>query len=137
MKTINSFDELVEYIKSTDTTLFVRYCAKPRKDIERGQSQDHVTGQWHEGLSVENLISDIWERGHRRYTAMQVSSYSYMRYQGLKGTKAYIFGGECVGRDSDNAPLIANAKLLAVLSDECVEQAVAQETQRVEHGERL
>jgi hypothetical protein len=33
--------------------------------------------------------------------------------------------------------LIANAKLLAVLSDECVEQAVAQETQRVEHGERL
>lgn len=137
MKTINTLDELTSYIKSTDANLYVRYCAHPRKDIGRGASQDHVTGQWHDGLSAENLVSDIWERGHRRYTAMQVASYSYMRFQGLKGTKAYIFSGSEVGRDSDNAPLIADAKIVAILSDECVEQALREETERVNRREAI
>ena len=126
MKTISNLDELVEYIKSTDTHLFVRYCAHPKADIKRGYSTDYVTGRTHEGLSSESLVdvrNGIYERGSRRYVAMQVTSYSYMRYLGIKGTMGYIFAGEYIGEDSDNAYLIANAKVVAVLSDECVEQA--------------
>jgi hypothetical protein len=133
MKTISNLDELVEYIKSTDGNLFVRYCAHPKSDIKRGYSTDYVTGRTHEGLSSEALVdirNGIFERGSRRYVAMQVASYSYMRYQGIKGTKGYIFAGECVGEDSDNAYLIANAKVIAVLSDECVEQAISEYNNR-------
>lgn len=127
MKTFSNLDELIEYIKSTDTNLFVRYCAHPKADTKRGYSTDYVTGYTHGGLSSESLVdirNGIYERGSRRYVAMQVASYSFMRYQGLTGTKGYIFTGEYVGADSDNAYLIANAKVVAVLSDECVEQAI-------------
>ena len=129
MKTISNLDELIEYIKSTDANLFVRYCAHPKAVTKRGYSTDYVTGYTHEGLSSESLIdvrNGIYERGSRRYVAMQVASYSFMRYQGLAGTKGYIFTGEYVGEDSDNAYLIANAKVVAVLSDECVEQAISE-----------
>ena len=129
MKTISNLDELIEYIKSTDANLFVRYCAHPKADTKRGYSTDYVTGYTHEGLSSESLIdvrNGIYERGSRRYVAMQVASYSFMRYQGLAGTKGYIFTGEYIGEDSDNAYLIANAKVVAVLSDECVEQAISE-----------
>lgn len=133
MKTISNLDELVEYIKSTETNLFVRYCAHPKADIKRGYSTDYVTGSTHEGLSSESLVdvrNGIYERGSRRYVAMQVASYSYMRYQGIEGTKGYIFAGEYIGEDSDNAYLITNAKVVAVLSDECVEQAISEYNNR-------
>lgn len=129
MRTINNVAELIDYIKSTDENLFVRYCAHPKSDIKRGYSTDYTTGRTHEGLSSETLVDirhGIWERGDRHYVTMQVASYSYMRYQGIKGTKGYIFIGEVVGADSDNAYLIEAKRVVAVLSDECVEEAAAE-----------
>lgn len=128
MKTIKTLDDVVEMVSSTDANLFVRYCAHPKKDIERGRSTDYATGRAHEGISTETLVDirhGVWSRGDKFYIAMQISSYSFMRYQGLSGTKAYIFTGEYVGADSDNAYLISATAVVAALTESCVEEAIA------------
>lgn len=106
-----SLEQIRDYIESHDSPLFVRWSVYPEKDIARGYSLNHQTGQAEAGLSVEQVGADN--------IAMQIRSYSY-----LPG-RCWLLTGEIVSRGSDNEILVDNATFIGYVTDEAVEEAVS------------
>lgn len=134
MREINTLSELVETVKKLDgegKKVFVRYSLGPDTDRKGRGSRNYQTGRVENGLSCENLNPERWfvANAHvtgntvEKWVAMQLLSYSFMLHQGLDGTRCWILTGECVGKGSDNEPLVDNWKPVAWVSESVIKEA--------------
>ena len=117
---IQTLDELQTLLDNTGQ-LYIRYSANIHGDVERGFSTNHATHQSEGGLSVNPLLCTYGAWSPDVYLPMQVADYSFMR-MGV-GLQAWILSGDECGRGGDNEPLLTNARVVAKLSNEAVEEA--------------
>ena len=107
MKTIKTRKQLDAIIGAHGDRLYVRWSRGPLLDLARGYSVDHATGDCHDGLSCENVVSQ-WSS-----VDSQIHSYSFIG-AGDKQSYAWLFTGDEVERDTDNAPVVS-ADSIAVI----------------------
>jgi hypothetical protein len=122
MRRITNIDQLVNLIDSNpNTSYYVRYSKGPKHD--KGNSRNWQTGEELAGLSCNPLTpAEWWNKGTRAWIEMQVRDYSYMLYQGSKGTAAWVLSGTECARGPDNEPLIEDYVFVARINNVVVEQ---------------
>lgn len=117
---IDSLDALCALVR--ERPVCVRFSDGPDADARRGwRSWNHQTGAAERGLSVNNLRSRYGTVAHGDcgFVAQQLREYAALS---LGGTGYLLTGEEC-GRGSDNEPLLADCRPLAIVGPNLLAEA--------------
>ena len=102
--------------------LHVRWSEGPARDAER-TSVDAESGLRLPGLSVNPLDAEgWWTRPLEDWLARQLSQYRYLQDEN-PDRFAWVLTGEHAGRGPDCEPLLADARPVAVLDEQLLQEA--------------
>ena len=113
MKTITTIAEVLELIAAHGDRLFVRWGNPNQDDLILGRSYNAVTGRREAGLSVSRWWSESEADLYK-----WIGEYQFLRINGP--CQPYLLTGEVVGKGGDGEPVIASAKVVALIDDSMV-----------------
>ncbi|UNX54772.1 DUF6098 family protein [Georgenia sp. TF02-10] len=117
---LHTLDEVAELQRAVGR-VYLRYSAGPAADT--GTSRDKESGCVLPGLSTNPVTPEPWwDRPAREWVARQLCQYAHLATGSNVG---WLLTGTEVGRGPDCEPLLADTTALAVITDDCLEQARA------------
>lgn len=103
--------------------LYLRYSPGPVFDARAG-SHDKESGCDLPGLAANPLTPEPWwDRPEDQWIARQLCQYTHLWVRPRNA--GWLLTGDIVGRGCDSEPLIANPRPVALVTQECVEQAAS------------
>ncbi|TDD19519.1 hypothetical protein E1218_23940 [Kribbella turkmenica] len=118
---IQSFDELVEFVNARDGVL-LRYSNGPWHDADAGPSRDYEADVDLPGLSATTVTPEPWwPRPPEDWIARRVCKYAELGEE----TERYpwLLTGDIVGCGPDHEPLVVDARPLARISQDALDEA--------------
>lgn len=116
---VTSLDGVVALLRPS-TAVFLRYSGGPLADAAVA-ARDTESGCVLPGLPVAPLVPETWWlRPSREWIARQLCQFSELWGGRLTG---WILTGRTCGRGPDGEPLVTDVRPLALLGDECLDEA--------------
>ncbi|EME99865.1 hypothetical protein J7W19_01180 [Streptomyces mobaraensis NBRC 13819 = DSM 40847] len=121
---LTSLDDLVAMVER-GKNLFVRWSRGPGTDLGPASSTDDLTGTSLPGLSVNALDVEPWwdDRPLRLWVARRLYDYCHLRRDKGPGVRPWVLEGREIGRGPDNEPLVRDARPLAWIGTEVIDEA--------------